>query len=47
MVLSFDLKKIEALSDDEKMLLEQNISNRLTTDLVLLLNCDEIAANLE
>lgn len=46
-VLSFDLRKSQALSDDEKMLLEQNISNRLTTDLVLLLNCDEDRSQLK
>ena len=46
-VLSFDLRNSAALSEEEKMLLEQNISNRLTTDLVLLLNCDEDRSQLK
>ena len=46
-VLSFDLRNSAALSEGEKMLLEQNISNRLTTDLVLLLNCDEDRSQLK
>ena len=40
-VLSFDLKNSKALSDEEKLLLETNLASRLTTDLVLILNCDE------
>ena len=40
-VLSFDLKNSQALCDEEKLLLETNLSSRLTTDLVLILNCDE------
>ncbi|UFH47535.1 aminoacyl-tRNA hydrolase [Flavobacterium galactosidilyticum] len=40
-VLSFDLRNSKFLSDDEKLLLETNLSSRLTTDLVLILNCDE------
>jgi ribosome-associated protein len=45
-VLSFDLKSSQALSGT-KALLEQNISNRLTTDLVLILNCDEDRSQLK
>ena len=40
-VLNFDLRNSKFLSDDEKLLLETNLSSRLTTDLVLILNCDE------
>ncbi len=40
-VLSFDLKNSQALSDDEKALLEMNLASRLTGDLILILNCDE------
>lgn len=40
-VLSFDLKNSQALTEEEKMVLEKNLSTRLTTDLVLILNCDE------
>jgi ribosome-associated protein len=40
-VLTFDLKNSQALSEEEKLLLETNLSSRLTTDLVLILNCDE------
>lgn len=46
-VLSFDLKNSQALSEEQKVLLEQNISNRLTTDLVLILNCDEDRSQLK
>jgi ribosome-associated protein len=45
-VLSFDLKSSH-LSEETKALLEQNISNRLTTDLVLILNCDEDRSQLK
>jgi ribosome-associated protein len=40
-VLNFDLQNSQGLSSDEKLLLETNLQNRLTTDLVLILNCDE------
>lgn len=40
-VLSFDLVKSQALSEEEKLLLETNLASRLTSDLVLILNCDE------
>ena len=32
-VLTFDLKNSQAVSDEEKMLLETNLSSRLTNDL--------------
>jgi len=40
-VLSFDLLKSQALSEEEKLLLETNLASRLTLDLILILNCDE------
>src|SRR3970040_957980 len=40
-VLSFDLKNAQALTEEEKKLLESNLSSRLTTDSILILNCDE------
>jgi ribosome-associated protein len=40
-VLSFDLKKSKALTEEEKLLLETTLSSRLTTDSILILNCDE------
>lgn len=46
-VLTFDLKNSQALSDEEKTLLETNLSSRLTTDLVLILNCDEDRSQLK
>lgn len=46
-VLTFDLKKSQALSDEEKLLLETNLYNRLTSDLVLVLNCDEDRSQLK
>jgi ribosome-associated protein len=40
-VLTFDLKNSQALTEEEKILLETKLASRLTTDLVLILNCDE------
>lgn len=40
-VLSFDLLNSQALTEEEKKILESNLSSRLTTDLILILNCDE------
>lgn len=46
-LLSFDLVNSQALSDDEKLLLEQNLENRLTNDKILILNCDEDRSQLK
>ncbi|MFA9190471.1 alternative ribosome rescue aminoacyl-tRNA hydrolase ArfB [Flavobacterium sp. FZUC8N2.13] len=46
-VLTFNLKNSQALSDEEKLLLETNLSSRLTADLVLILNCDEDRSQLK
>jgi ribosome-associated protein len=40
-VLTFDLKNSQALTEEEKLLLENKLATRLTTDLILILNCDE------
>lgn len=40
-VLTFDLSNSQGFSDEERLLLETNLQNRLTADLVLILNCDE------
>jgi len=46
-VLSFDLLKSKALSEDERLLLEQNLEPRLTNDKILILNCDEDRSQLK
>ena len=40
-VLTFDLKNSQALSGEEKELLETKLSTRLTSEQILILNCDE------
>jgi ribosome-associated protein len=40
-VLTFDLKKSQALSEEEKVRLEAKLSPRLTSEQILILNCDE------
>jgi len=40
-VLTFNLKNSQGLTNEEKLLLETKLSSRLTTDAVLILNCDE------
>ncbi|PJJ09632.1 ribosome-associated protein [Flavobacterium sp. 1] len=46
-VLTFDLQNSQALSDEEKLILETNLQNRLTADLILILNCDEDRSQLK
>ena len=46
-VLTFDLQNSQGLSEEEKRLLETNLYNRLTLDLVLILNCDEDRSQLK
>ena len=46
-VLTFDLKNSQVLSEEEKLLLENNLSSRLTADLILILNCDEDRSQLK
>ncbi len=47
MVLSFDLKASQSLSEEEKALLEIKLAPRLTNDQVLILNCDEDRSQLK
>ncbi|WP_433765284.1 alternative ribosome rescue aminoacyl-tRNA hydrolase ArfB [Flavobacterium ginsenosidimutans] len=46
-VLNFDLNTSQALSDEEKFLLQQNIAARLTSENILILNCDEDRSQLK
>ena len=46
-VLSFDLNASQALTDEEKLLLKENISARLTSENILILNCDEDRSQLK
>lgn len=46
-VLSFDVEASQALSDDEKLLLKENIAARLTSENILILNCDEDRSQLK
>jgi ribosome-associated protein len=40
-VLTFDLKNSQALTEEDKLLVENKLASRLTIDAVLILNCDE------
>ncbi|KQX09097.1 alternative ribosome rescue aminoacyl-tRNA hydrolase ArfB [Flavobacterium sp. Root420] len=46
-VLTFDLNVSQALSEEEKALLLTNIAPRLTTENILILNCDEDRSQLK
>jgi len=46
-VLTFDLRNSQALSEEEKLLLETNLQSRLTSDFILILNCDEDRSQLK
>ena len=46
-VLNFDLNASQALSDDENLLLKQNISASLISENILILNCDEDRSQLK
>ncbi len=46
-VLSFDLKNSQALTEEEKMLLESKLYSRLTSESKLILNCDEDRSQLK
>ncbi len=46
-VLSFDLNASQALSEEEKLLLQTNINARLTIENILILNCDEDRSQLK
>ena len=40
-VLTFDLNASSALTSEEKLLLETKVANRLTSENILILTCDE------
>lgn len=40
-VLTFDLNASDSLSEEEKILLKTNLASRLTSEGMLILNCDE------
>lgn len=46
-VLTFDLRNSLMLSEEEKLVLETNLQHRLTSDLILILNCDEDRSQLK
>lgn len=46
-VLSFDLKNSQGLSEEEKVLLENKLASRLTSEQILILNCDEDRSQLK
>ncbi len=46
-VLSFDLKNSHALSEEEKTILETKLASRLTSDQILIINCDEDRSQLK
>lgn len=46
-VLTFDLNASESLSEDEKLLLKTNLAARLTSEDILILNCDEDRSQLK
>jgi len=46
-VLSFDLENSAALSEEEKMRAKSKLASRLTSDGMLILNCDEDRSQLK
>ena len=46
-VLSFDLNKSQALSEEEKKLIISKLPTRLTSENILILNCDEDRSQLK
>ncbi|GGD18767.1 alternative ribosome rescue aminoacyl-tRNA hydrolase ArfB [Flavobacterium orientale] len=46
-VLSFDLQASKCLTDEEKTLLSEKLKTKLTSDAVLILNCDEDRSQLK
>ena len=46
-VLRKKKKNSQALSEEEKLLLETKLASRLTTDTILILNCDEDRSQLK
>ena len=46
-VLTFDLNQSKALSEEEMALAEKNLASRLTSENILILNCDEDRSQLK
>jgi ribosome-associated protein len=46
-ILTFDIPKSQGLSEEEKTLLVINLNSRLTSENVLILNCDEDRSQLK
>jgi len=46
-VLSFYLNTSQALSEEQKLLLQTNLASRLTSENILILNCDEDRSQLK
>lgn len=46
-VLSFDLNRSNALSEEQKALISTKLASRLTTENILILNCDEDRSQLK
>ncbi len=46
-VLTFDLQKSQALSEEEKIRIQSKIATRLTSENILILNCDEDRSQLK
>jgi ribosome-associated protein len=46
-VLTFDLMASQSLSDEQKLLIQNKLATRLTTENILILNCDEDRSQLK
>jgi len=46
-VLIFDINQSQSLSDEEKNLAITNLASRLTSENILILNCDEVRSQLK
>ena len=46
-VLTFDLNASQALSDEQKMLISEKLATKLTSENILILNCDEDRSQLK
>lgn len=46
-ILTFDIQKSQGLSEEEKIVVYSNLASRLTTENVLILNCDEDRSQLK
>ena len=46
-VLTFDLNASQALSDEQKMLISEKLATKLSSENILILNCDEDRSQLK